>query len=384
MLACLGADVIHLESVQRPDGIRMTGFFVHPQGEWWEWSAAYLGANTNKRNLTLDLGQPDGLRIMRKLVATADVVVENFSPRVFERFGLWGDAFRELNPRAVLVRMPAFGLDGPWRDNVGFAQTMEQITGLAWLTGHKWDQPRIQQGPCDPLAGMHAAFAALLGLVQRDQTGKGCLIEAPMVEGALNAAAEQIIEFSAYGATMEREGNASPWAAPQGLYACRGTEQWLALSCETDAQWRALRRVLGEPSWATDTALDTHRGRRAHHDEIDRHLRTWATDRELEPTVELLIASGVPTAPARDHRLIDSHPQHLARGFQESVEHPLIGSVLSPGPPFRYRSVERWLRSAAPTLGEHNDEILAELGVDEAERKQLEADRVIGTVPIGL
>ena len=384
MLACLGADVIHLESLQRPDGIRMTGFFVHPQGEWWEWSAAYIGANSNKRNLTLDLGHPEGLNIMRRLVATADVVVENFSPRVFERFGLTGDAFRAINTRSVLVRMPAFGLDGPWRDNVGFAQTMEQITGLAWLTGHKWDQPRIQQGPCDPLAGMHAAFAAILGLVQRDRTGQGCLIEAPMVEGALNAAAEQIIEFSAYGATMEREGNASPWAAPQGLYACRGSEQWLALSCENDAQWQALRKVLGDPAWAAAPDFDTHRGRRAHHDEIDAQLRAWAADRDLDATVDDLIAAGVPAAPARDHRLIDAQPQHIARGFQEVVEHALIGPVLAPGPPFRYRSVERWLRSAAPTLGQHNEEILTELGVSPEEQKQLEADRVIGTVPTGL
>ena len=384
MLACLGADVIHLESVQRPDGIRMTGFFVHPEGEWWEWSAAYLGANVNKRNLTLDLAQPDGQRVMRDLIRSADVVVENFSPRVFERFGLAGDDFRAINPRAVLVRMPAFGLDGPWRDNVGFAQTMEQITGLAWLTGHLYDQPRIQQGPCDPLAGMHAAFAALMGLVQRDRTGLGCHIEAPMVEGALNAAAEQIIEFSAYGATMEREGNRSPWAAPQGLYPCRGSEQWLALSCESDAQWRALRVALGDPAWAADATLDTHRGRRAAHDEIDVHLRAWAADRDLDDTVDHLIANGVPAAPARDHRLIDQHPQHLARGFQEEVDHPLVGRHTPPGPPFRYRSVERWLHTAAPTLGQHNDEILDEVGVSEAERRRFDADHVIGTQPLGL
>ena len=303
---------------------------------------------------------------------------------MFERFGFAGDDFRKINPRAVLVRMPAFGLDGPWRDNVGFAQTMEQITGLAWLTGHPYDQPRIQQGPCDPLAGMHAAFAAIMGLVQRDRTGLGCHIEAPMVEGALNAAAEQIIEFSAYGATMEREGNRSPWAAPQGLYPCRGSEQWLAISCESDAEWHALRRALGDPAWAADAALDTHRGRRAAHDEIDGHLRAWAADRDLDDAVEHLIVAGVPAAPARDHRLIDRHPQHLARGFQQEVDHPIVGPHTPPGPPFRYRSVERWVRTGAPTLGQHNDEVLDEVGVGEAERRRFEADNVIGTQPLGL
>ena len=383
MLACLGADVIHVESVQRPDGIRMMGFFSNPSGDWWELSAAFLGANVNKRDITIDLGQVAGLAAMRELVKTADVIVENFS-RVFERFGLVGDELRAINPNVILVRMPAFGLDGPWRDNVGFAQTMEQITGLAWLTGHPDDQPRIQQGPCDPLAGMHAAYAAIVALAQRDQTGHAAHIEATMVEAALNAAAEQIIEYSAYGATMEREGNRSPWAAPQGLYPCAGTEQWLALSCETDAQWDALRLVLGNPAWANDGALSTHHGRRERHDLIDRELRVWAAPRNLESTVDVLLAAGVPAAPARDHRLMDQHPQHQARGFYEPVPHRLLGEYTAPGPPFRFRSLPRWLRTGAPVLGEHNDLLLTEIGYTEAQRLDLAAQHITGTRPKGL
>jgi crotonobetainyl-CoA:carnitine CoA-transferase CaiB-like acyl-CoA transferase len=217
MLAALGADVVHVESVQRPDGMRMVVGLSQGKDRFWEWSPFFLASNTNKRGLTLDLTSERGRALGRRLVAQADAVVENFTPRVLEQFGLSWDAIRAANPRCILVRMPAFGLDGPWRDRTGFAQTMEQMTGMAWLTGHPDDQPRIQRGPCDPLAGMHAAFAFLVALGERERTRRGAHVECTMVEGALNAAAEQILEWSAYGRRMERMGNRGPDGAPQGL-----------------------------------------------------------------------------------------------------------------------------------------------------------------------
>ena len=220
---------------------------------------------------------------------------------MLEQFGLGWKRIQALNPRAILVRMPAFGLTGPWRDHTGFAQTMEQLTGLAWLTGHRDDQPCIQRGPCDPLAGMHAAFAVLLALARREATGEGCHVEMAMVEAALNAAAEALVEHSAHGARLGRDGNRSPGAAPQGLYPCRGSEQWLALSIATDEQWQALVRALGAPAWATDPALAGAAGRRAAHDAIDARLRAWAAARDLAATVEALVAAGIPAdAPPPD------------------------------------------------------------------------------------
>jgi crotonobetainyl-CoA:carnitine CoA-transferase CaiB-like acyl-CoA transferase len=387
MLAVLGADVIHLESIQRIDGMRMIALIFGQREQWWEQSTVYLSANTNKRNLTLDLAHPTGLQLAKQIMAQCDVVVENFSPRVFEKFGLGWDAVHQLNPRTILVRMPAFGLDGPWRDNVGFAQTMEQISGMAWITGHVDDQPRIPQGPCDPLAGMNAAFATLVALAEREVTGEGSLVEGPMVEGALNAGAEQIVEYSAYGASMQRDGNHSPWAAPQGVYACRGVEHWLAVSVATDEQWDALVKVVADPAWAGDATLATFAGRRAAEDRLDAGLSAWAADRDLDDAVATLIASGVPAAPVVDSRLTSHHPQLLARNFYETVDHPVVGPQPLSTVPFRFASQERsgrpWLRRRAPLLGEHNREILEEiLGLTDEELSSLEADGVIGTVPI--
>ncbi|HET7720917.1 MAG TPA: CoA transferase, partial [Acidimicrobiales bacterium] len=214
-LAALGAEVIHVESTAHPDGMRATGFMFGKE-DWWEWGHMFVAANVNKLDLTLDLGSPRGMELLLELVPECDLVVENFAPRVAERWGLTWDVVHGLNPAAVMMRMPAFGLSGPWRERPGFAQTMEQMCGLAWVTGPLGGPPRIVRGPCDPIAGMHGAFAMTTALDDARRTGTGHLVEAVMVEAGINCAAEQIVEFSAYGKHLTRSGNRSFDAAPQG------------------------------------------------------------------------------------------------------------------------------------------------------------------------
>jgi crotonobetainyl-CoA:carnitine CoA-transferase CaiB-like acyl-CoA transferase len=303
---------------------------------------------------------------------------------VVEGFGLGWDQVHALNPRIIQVRMPAFGLSGPWRDNVGFAQTMEQISGLAWITGHIDDQPRIQRGPCDPLAGMHAAYAVLVALAEREHSGEGTLLECTMVEGALNAAAEIAIEWSAYGVELERAGNRGPEGAPQNIYACRGDERWLAVTVTDDEQWKALCDELGDPDWTRNEELASAAGRRAKHDLLDEQLAAWAAGQDAAEAAERLLARGIPAAVLADARNASFHPQMKARGFFEEVDHPVAGVHPIAGPPFRYATVESWQRSPTPTMGQHTRAVLTELGMSHSEIDQLEADEVIGTRPTGL
>ncbi|MBW2386319.1 MAG: CoA transferase [Deltaproteobacteria bacterium] len=391
MLAIFGAEVIHVESAGRPDGMRMVGGMMAAHySDWWEASTHFLHANSNKLGVTLDLSKPKGLELVENLIVECDAIIENFTPRVLDNFGLSWDRVKELNPKALMMRMPAFGLSGPWRDNTGFAQTMEQLSGLAWVTGHPGDQPRIPRGPCDPVAGMHGTFAFLVALAERVASGHGHHVESTMVEGALNIAAEQLVEWSAYGNLMQREGNRSPLAAPQGLYPCAdgqpGMEKWLALSVSTDAQWRALRLALGDPEWAMDSAFETRAGRHEAHDAIDEHLCDWTRKRERAGIVAELRALGIPASEVADQcRLLQTNPQIRARSFFEAPEHPVVGAMPLPSLPFRYASIDRWLRTPAPTIGQDNQRVLCGiLGLSPGELRDLEAEGVIGTRPEGL
>jgi crotonobetainyl-CoA:carnitine CoA-transferase CaiB-like acyl-CoA transferase len=384
-LACLGADVIKVESVSRPDLMRYTSTRPPTEDRWWEWGPLFHGANNTKRGITLDLTQPAGVELLRGLIGTADVLLENFTPRVMEQFGLGWDTVHELNPALTMVRLPAYGLDGPWRNRTGFAQTMEGITGMAWITGQPDQPPLLPRGACDPLAAMHAVFATFLALTERDRTGDGRLVEATMIEAALNMAAEQVVEYSASGRLLERTANRGPVAAPQGVYPAAGTEEWLALAVATDAQWERLRAELGDPAWAGDPALATDAGRRAAHDTLDEQLRAWCATRDARATAEQLAAAGIPAGYVDDAREVAHNPQLLHHGLFEVEDHPVTGAHPLPVLPFQFRTrPEPWLRSAAPLLGQHNDEVLGGLlGLGEAELAELRAGGIIGDRPKG-
>ena len=313
----------------------------------------------------------------------ADVIAENFAPRVMENWGFDEAAVRVINPKVVYARMPAFGLSGPWRERVGFAQTMEQMT-MASITGYAEDPPLIPRGPCDPNAGMHGAFAMLVALAKHEQTGDGVFVESTMIEAALNVCPQPVIEYTAYGRVMARMGNRSPHAAPQGVYAGDGFEEWLALSIETDEQWRAFVAYLGAPAWATDPALATHAGRTAAHDHLDAMLGEWTAPRDVRATADELVAGGVPAARCTDPRIVSAHPQMKARGFYETVVHPELGAYPAGGLPYRFASIDVWQHTASPTLGQHNADVLTRLtGTSADDLVELEASGIIGTRPRG-
>ena len=386
LLAYLGADVVKLESIQRPDGMRMAGVTdVATEDRWWERSAGFVMSNVNKRGITLDLASPEGRALFDRIVSEADVLVENFTPRVLDNFGIRWDDLHAANPRLILVRMPGFGLSGPWRDRPGFAQTMEQASGMAWLTGFADAAPLIPRGVCDPLTSLHAAFAVLAVIAERDRTGLGRLVECSMLEAALNVTAEMVIEHQAHGVALARDGNRSPCAAPQGLYATRDDERWLALSVQDSAQWAGLCAALGQPAWCRSADLNDGRRRREQHDSIDAHLAAWARERDLDEAVALLVTHGVPAAAVIEAYDLVANPQLQARRFFEWVETDLLGRHAVQTLPFRLASTaDAWITRPAPMLGEHNDEVLGgDLGLAADELERLRNAAVIGERPVG-
>nr|WP_082282572.1 CoA transferase [Mycobacterium colombiense] len=329
LLGALGADVIKIEGVRRPDGMRFAAGRPPDWDQWWEWGAVFLCSNNNKRGVSIELGTEAGRKLALELIAASDLVIENFSPRVMANFGLEFGAVHAANPRAIMVRMPAFGLDGPWRDRVGFAQTMEQATGMAWMTGHADGPPVIPRGVCDPIAGLHAAFAAVAALVIRDRRGTGLQVESTMVEAALNVAAEMLVEYSRNGITLRRNGNRGPGANPQGVYRCRGDDEWVALAAMDGPACSSLAGLLGQPGleesgWAERS------------DDIDKLIAAWAAGRSVAEAVEALRTAGVAAARVTPAAALLTDPQLRARGFWETVDHPVAGSFLCTGMPFAF------------------------------------------------
>ncbi len=389
VMALFGADVIKLESTVKPDPLRFNTIKPLDSDQYWEWSPLQHGPNTSKRDLTLDMASPQGRELALRLVAQSDVIVENFSPRVMHQWGLTEEAVRAANPAAVFLRAPAYGLAGPWRDRVGYAQTIEMTAGLAWVTGLTELAPEIPNGPCDPIAGLHATIGLLLALEHRRRSGAGMVLEVPMVGGALNVAAELVIEHSAYGALLGRDGNRSPTVVPQGAYRTGdddlpfGQGRWVIISVVDDDRWRALVAVLGAPAWAADPVLGTAAGRRAAHDTIDEHLARWCEERSAADVESLLLQAGIAVAKVRlPHEQTELEPL-VARSFFTTLEHPVTGINVHGGFPALFSAgpdPASLHRGPPPTLGQHNHEILGDLlGLDSEEIARLESAGVIGT-----
>jgi crotonobetainyl-CoA:carnitine CoA-transferase CaiB-like acyl-CoA transferase len=346
--SAMGADVIKVESAQRPDGIRFSSAVrAKDNPQFYELTALFHATNLGKRGVTLDLGQPDGLALAKQLVERADIVCENFTPRVMDGFGLDYEAMRALRPDVIVLRLPAFGLEGPWRDRPGFAQTMEQITGMAWLTGYEDGPPIIPGGFVDPAVGVHAAIALVAALEHRDRTGEGQLVEMPMIEVAAAVTAEQVAEYSAYGELLGRRGE-------HGVYRCEGDgEQWVAVDLASD------------PLRPEERAA-------------------WCAERPPEQAAKELVDAAIPAAAMVPAFMTLDDPQLRARGYFEPVDHPLVGEQEYPGWPMRFSAgPERYWHDPAPFLGQHNDEVLGgELGVSDDELARLRERHVIGDAPV--
>ncbi|MDR3657944.1 MAG: CoA transferase [Mycobacterium sp.] len=387
-LAMLGAEVIHVESSRRPDGTRLIAGIPISEDQWWEKSPIFAALNTNKKGLTLDLQSTRGRELLCRLIATCDVIAENFTPRVLDQIGLDFAAVQSIKPDAIMLRMPGFGLDGPWRDNPAFAYVIESAAGVSWMTGYPDRPPYEPYSIGDPNAGMHALNGLLLALEHRRRTGQGVLVEAAMVDAALSISAEQVIEYSAYGALLQRAGNRGPTAAPQNLYRSADIDEfgrldsWVAIAVATDDQWERLCGALGSPSWAARPELSNEAGRRANEDVIDERLAAWCEHRSADDIVDTLWDAGVPVAKVmQPHRQIEL-VQLAFRGFFEEVDHPVNGRAKLSTVPMRFSGGPGLFhRSPAPTLGQHNEELLSELGLTPAEIADLEADGVIGRSP---
>ena len=347
-----------------------------------EKSVAFNTVNRNKLGVTLDLTSPRGAELLKRLVAISDVVLENYSAGVLPKLGLDEPVLRQVNPRLVMLSMPPFGAGGPWHHYRAYGSTVEQASGLPHLQGNADDPPVMQHVALgDPVAGVHAAAALLLAILHQQRTGEGQFVDLSQVEALTSVGLHGIASQALLGEPPPRLGSRHPVHAPQGVYPCQGEDQWLMLTVESDDQWRALVSLVGDPELAGES-LRTPDGRGNQHDVIDELLSAWTVRRERDDIVGELLRAGIPAAAVLGANEVLTHPQLEARGFWRFLEREHVGLQPHPVAPYRVGEGPHGIERPAPTLGEHNGEVLQGLlGLSDAELDELESEGILGTLP---
>lgn len=369
-LADLGADVIKIESASYPDWWRGANFTeVFYREQLYEKNSNFNMMNRNKRGITLDLTQPDGRELLLQLVAKADALVENYSAEVLPKLGLDYATLRTVNPRLLMLSMPAFGLGNAWSNTRAYGGTLEQASGLPLYTGHAEGPPAMTSYAYgDPIGGLNAGAAMLLGLLVQQNTGQGRHINLSQVEAMLPLAAPFIVAQSSTGQVPPRQGNRHPVHAPHGCYRCSGEDAWIVLSLTDDAQWPVLCRLLERDDLACNLALRQVEERRVKHDYLDEVITAWTQQYTADEAMERLQSAGLAAGVVRPMTQVLRDPHLAARGFWRVVERAHVGRYPSSTPLFRQDSNDEPIMRVAPTLGQHNAEVLRGLLGLSAER----------------
>ncbi|MEX0799922.1 MAG: CoA transferase [Dehalococcoidia bacterium] len=383
MLGALGADVIKVESVQRPDPYRYTWAPFYRE-RWWEWAPLWNDSNCDKRGLTLDLTSEAGKALFERLVPEADIVISNFSNRVMPNLGLTAERLHELNPRLIVVNMPGYGMGGPWQDYVGYAIAFEQLV-CGEMTGYPDGAPSYCGGFCDPMVGLHVITAIELALRQREETGRGAVVEVPQCETLDSLFAPEQIAVQMGASSPTRRANKHDWMAPHGAYQTEGKDQWLTLAVSSDAEFGALATALGRPELARDGPFATVDARKANESELDAAIAEAVKDRDAAALERELQAAGVKAARVLKAHGLTSDEGLLQAGFFQELERDPTGAQTHKTWPFRFSAIDTSHKRPPPGLGQHNAEVLSGLlGLSEEELAKLEESHVIGSEPLGL
>ncbi len=360
-LADHGATTVRVETEGRPDLLRIIGPFKDGVSGPNR-SHFYADLNTSKFGLCLDLKNPAGIAVAKRLIQWADVYIESFTPGTMKELGIGYETVRAINPSIIMVSTCLMGQTGPAAPFAGYGFHAGAIAGFYEVTG--WPD-RPPDGPwtayTDTVAPRILAATIMAALDHRRRTGQGQHIDAAQLEMALHFLAPQILDYNVSGRVVSRNGNRSGSAAPQGAYPCSGDDQWCAIAVETDQQWTKLTMALGQPDWAEAPRFQTTEGRLAHHDEIDEQLSRWTSDKTAQEVMELLQSAGVPAGVVQRSSDLLKDPQLAHRGFYRYMDHPEMGNVPYTGHQFRISGYDSGPRFPAPLLSQDNEYVLRDL-----------------------
>ncbi|MCP5232964.1 MAG: CoA transferase [Zoogloeaceae bacterium] len=372
ILAEFGAEVIKIESPRGGDPLRKWRKLQDGTSLWW-----YVQAR-NKKSLTLDLKDARGVEIARRLIGSADILVENFRPGVMEKLGLGWEALHALNPRLVMVRLSGFGQTGPMKDQPGFGAIGESMGGLRYITGYA-DRPPVKTGISigDSIAALWAAMGALMALRAREvKGGEGQVVDVALYEAVFAMMESMVPEFDVFGFVRERTGNVMPGITPSNTHTTRDAKH-VIVGANGDAIFMRLMHAIGRSDLAEDATLADNAGRDARAAELYAVIDEWVGRHDAEDVLTVLKAAGVPSTHIYSVADMFSDPQYLAREMLLSTSLPDGTTFATPGIVPKLSATPGRADWPGAELGQHTDELLAELGFDAAQIEALKIDGVV-------
>jgi benzylsuccinate CoA-transferase BbsF subunit len=372
LLADLGADVVRVESSKHPDH-PWQSTFVSADGR----HASYLNTNRSKRSIAIDLKNEMGQKIAARLAAVSDIVIENFSAGVMDRLNLGYEMLSAINSRLIYVSMSGYGHSGPRRDWTSMNMNLQGYSGLMTVSGAEGDPPTaISNSWNDYIGGLHACFAILQVLDERRDSAKGRRIDLSQFECSAAMIGSLLLSSAVDGQVPVRRGNRSDRSAPQGVYPCAGKDNWCALSVETNNQWQALAKLIGQERWATDARFENLAGRQENQNEIDQAISTWSKQYSSQEVEARLRAAGISADRVRRiNEVVDGAAGSTV--FSQMAERR-VGSMRTTKLPFTLSSVDLPTPASAPSLGEHSGEVLrAWINCSDADIENLKREQVL-------
>lgn len=383
-LADLGADVIKVERPESGDDTRHWGppFLKDEQGQETSEAAYYLAINRNKRSITLDIADPEGQAIIRELVKTCDVVIENYKVGQLKKYGLDYDSLKAIKPDLIYCSITGFGQTGPYAHRAGYDFIVQGMGGFMSVTGEREDLPgggpqKAGVAIADIFTGMYATSAILAALIHRDQTGEGQAIDLALLDVQVATMANVASNYLISGVPPKSWGNASPNIVPYQTF--KASDGWIIVATGNDSQFRHFVEAGGQAMLADDPRFASNPERVTHRELLVPLLQSMVAQKTKQEWISLLEAAGVPCGPINNFQEVFENEQVQARGLKMTLAHPLAGQVPLVRSPMRLSKTPVVEKSAPPLLGEHTREILQkDLGMDDAKIAHLEALGIIG------
>ncbi len=376
-LADLGATVVRVESTRHPDSVRFGGPFLDDI-PGINRSGFFADFNSSKKSLALNMANPDSRDVALRLIDWADVVMECFTPRVMEKWGLNYAVLSQRKPDLVMFSSCLQGGTGPYREYAGYGGQGGALAGIHYLTGWPDREPCGPKGAyTDTIVPRFGLAAIAASLAYRREHGVGQHIDLSQIEVALQFLAPEIVDYSVHGRVAERTANRNGVSSPCGAFRCAGDDRWIAVEVRDDGDWSNLADLMGRPDWALCDEYASAEGRLVHQGAIEERLQAWLLDQEATTVMHEAQARGIPVGVVQKGSDLFDDPQLVARNHFVPLEHPEMGICRYNGPSYRFSRTPAELRSAAPLLGEHTGEVMEMLGYSPAEIDALVAADIL-------